>query len=263
MNREQEKEREGDVVIGRGWIKLHRCLKDKAIFDNEKLLKVFIWCLLKATHKPHEQLVGRQKVLLQSGQFVTGRNKAGAELGMPPSTTWEYLKLLESNSSINIKSNNKFSVVTVENWGLYQSEEENSDNRTDSKSTSNRHQIDTNKNENKEKKRDIVDSKESLIVHKEIINYLNLKAGTRYRPSTKATQKHINARLNEGFTLDDFKTVIDVKVDDWLSDKKMNIYLRPETLFSPKFESYLNQSQINGSNSDEIVTNDDGSFSLR
>ena len=252
-------EREGDRVTESGWIKLHRCLKDKAIFDNEKLLKVFIWCLLKATHKPHEQLIGRQKVLLQSGEFITGRNKAGAELNMPPTTAWEYLKLLEANSSIDIKSNNKFSVVTIENWELYQADDKNSD----SKSTANRQQIDTNKNDKNEKNKNIVESKENLTLHKEIINYLNLKAGTRYRPSTKATQKHINARLNEGFTLDDFKTVIDVKVDDWLDDKKMSMYLRPETLFGTKFESYLNQSQVNGSNSDEFIDNNDGSFTLR
>lgn len=129
-----------------GWIKLHREIKDKAIFDNEKLLKTFIWCLLKATHAEHEQLIGRQKVPLKPGQFVTGRNKAGAELNMPPSTAWEYLKILESNKSINIKSNNKFSVVSVENWGLYQSEDEKSDNKPNNKSTTNRQQIDTNKN---------------------------------------------------------------------------------------------------------------------
>ncbi|MBU5312313.1 hypothetical protein KQI38_09755 [Tissierella carlieri] len=134
-----------------GWIKLHREIKDKAIFDNEKLLKTFIWCLLKATHTEHEQLIGRQKVPLKSGQFVTGRNKASTELNMSPSTTWEYLKILESNKSINIKSNNKFSIISIENWGLYQSEDEKTDSKpngkSDIKSTPSQQQIDTNKND--------------------------------------------------------------------------------------------------------------------
>ena len=77
---------------------------------------------------------------------------------------------------------------------------------------------------------------------KEIVAYLNEKVQpTRpYRATTKATQKHINARLSEGYTLDDFKVVIDKKVDDW-KGTEMEQYLRPETLFCAKhFESYLN-----------------------
>jgi uncharacterized phage protein (TIGR02220 family) len=70
---------------------------------------------------------------------------------------------------------------------------------------------------------------------------LNSKCGTKYKSSSKKTQNLIKARFNEGFTLDDFKTVIDKKSSDWFNDNKMNQYLRPETLFGTKFESYLNQ----------------------
>src|SRR5690554_3000045 len=93
-----------------GWIKLHRSLLDKAVFHNEKLLKVFIWCTLKATHEEYDQLVGRQIVHLMPGQFVTGRHKASEELRLKPTTTWDYLKVLESNNTIDIKSDSKFSV---------------------------------------------------------------------------------------------------------------------------------------------------------
>ncbi|KIL72368.1 conserved phage C-terminal domain-containing protein [Bacillus badius] len=75
----------------------------------------------------------------------------------------------------------------------------------------------------------------------DIVDYLNEKAGTKYRASSKKTQNLIKARFNEGFTLDDFKTVIDKKTAEWLTDQKMNQYLRPETLFGTKFEAYLNQ----------------------
>lgn len=76
---------------------------------------------------------------------------------------------------------------------------------------------------------------------REIVSYLNEKIGSRYRPGTEATKKHINARLNEGFTVDDCKTVIDIKADEWLGNKDMKKYLRPQTLFGTNFESYLNQ----------------------
>lgn len=76
---------------------------------------------------------------------------------------------------------------------------------------------------------------------KEIIEYFNAKLGTRYRPTSKDTIEHINARLKEGWSLDDFRTVIDNKVDEWSSDPKTAGWLRPKTLFSGNFESYLNR----------------------
>ena len=72
-----------------------------------------------------------------------------------------------------------------------------------------------------------------------VIDYLNTKAGRSYKPTSKPTVKHINARLSEGFTLDDFKTVIDFKVSKWRGDPEWEQYLRPDTLFGTKFESYL------------------------
>lgn len=77
-------------------------------------------------------------------------------------------------------------------------------------------------------------------IYVEIVDYLNAKAGTRYKASTSSTRKHIKARLDEGFTINDFKTVIDKKCSEWLSNSKMEQYLRPETLFGTKFEGYLN-----------------------
>lgn len=74
----------------------------------------------------------------------------------------------------------------------------------------------------------------------EIIKYLNEKAGKAYRPNTSKTKTFISARLKEGFTVDDFKTVIDKKCADWMNSE-WDKYLRPETLFSPKFEGYLNE----------------------
>lgn len=73
-----------------------------------------------------------------------------------------------------------------------------------------------------------------------IIAHLNTRAGTNYRATSKATQEHIKARLSEGYTVEDFYTVIDKKCEEWLGTK-MEQYLRPSTLFNrEKFESYLN-----------------------
>lgn len=74
----------------------------------------------------------------------------------------------------------------------------------------------------------------------EIVDYMNQKLGTHYKPKSKSTQKHIVARIKEGFTFEDFQTVIDKKSDQWLNTE-MAKYLRPETLFGTKFEGYLNE----------------------
>lgn len=79
---------------------------------------------------------------------------------------------------------------------------------------------------------------------KDIINYLNNKTNSKYKYSTKSTQNKINARLNEGYKLDDFIAVIDKKYSEW-HGTEFEIYLRPETLFGNKFESYLNQRTEN------------------
>lgn len=80
------------------------------------------------------------------------------------------------------------------------------------------------------------------IPYKEIVSYLNNKTGKNYKPTSKKTQSLIKSRYNEGFTLSDFKRVIDNKVNDWIDNSEMNKYLRPETLFSNKFEGYLNET---------------------
>lgn len=73
-----------------------------------------------------------------------------------------------------------------------------------------------------------------------IVDFLNEKAGTAYKATSKKTQSLINARISEGFSLDDFKRVIENMCAEWLGNDKMQPYLRPETLFGTKFESYLN-----------------------
>lgn len=85
---------------------------------------------------------------------------------------------------------------------------------------------------------------------KEIISYLNAKTESSYKASSKKTISFITARFNDGFTVDDFKTVIDKKTAEWIDDPKMNKFLRPETLFGTKFEGYLNQKvgKENGEN---------------
>lgn len=126
----------------KSYIKLFRKLLNSPIFENEKALKIWIWCLLKATHKERLQLVGQQEVNLEKGQFVFGRKKASEELKMSESTIYKYIKLLEKLQMISVNSNNKFSVITVEKWEEYQVKELKDNNKV----TTKEQQKNTNKN---------------------------------------------------------------------------------------------------------------------
>lgn len=99
-----------------------------------------------------------------------------------------------------------------------------------------------------QKKEERIETEESIYIveqsptecpFKEIIEFLNERTGKNYKYSAKATQRHIKARFEEGFSLEDFKRVIDWKSSEWLGTD-MEKYLRPETLFGTKFEGYLN-----------------------
>lgn len=79
-------------------------------------------------------------------------------------------------------------------------------------------------------------------VYDEIIKYLNDKTGSHFKPTSKSTQRLINGRLSENYTIEDFKYVIDVKTNEWKDNTKMSKYLTPDTLFNAsKFEKYRNQ----------------------
>ena len=83
-------------------------------------------------------------------------------------------------------------------------------------------------------------SNSNLDIIKNIVSYLNDKTKSKFKYTTKSTQTKINARLNEGYNLNDFIAVIDKKYDEWFGTE-FEQYLCPDTLFGTKFEKYLNQ----------------------
>lgn len=92
------------------------------------------------------------------------------------------------------------------------------------------------------------------IPYKWIINYLNETLGKRYNHKTKKYRKLIRARWNEGFRIEDFKKVVDIKKKEWLGNIEMEKYLRPQTLFNNKMDWYLNQA-IKGETKEKDFSN--------
>lgn len=96
--------------------------------------------------------------------------------------------------------------------------------------------LQTNKTDNNE----IDNNNNKLLICKEIISYLNLKAKKNFKVDTASHQKFIKARLKEGYVLEDFKKVVDIMVAKW-KGTEYEQYLQPQTLFGNKMDNYLNQ----------------------
>lgn len=154
-------------------------------------------------------------------------------------TTYKIAKIQQLNNNnltINQQQSNNQNIVTKPFTDVEQQQSNNN-------LTTNQQLINNPINEKeKEKEKDILSLKKELVSRAEIIDYLNDKTGKHYKPNTSKTKTVIEARIKEGFTLEDFKTVIDNKTKQWLGGS-YDKYLRPETLFGSKFEGYLNESK--------------------
>jgi hypothetical protein len=113
-----------------GWVKLWRSSLENGWLRNHKLWVFWSYCLLKASHKEHKVIVGNQQVTLQPGQFIFGRKVAAQETGLSERNIRTNIDVLRNLQNMTIKTTNKFSVITIVNWGSYQQEPERMTNKT-------------------------------------------------------------------------------------------------------------------------------------
>lgn len=141
----------------KGYVLFYRDIMNHAIFTDPYLYKLFSYCIFKASHRDREVLIDNNVINIKKGQFVWGRKVATNELNLnsPPKyqlseSTWERkLKTLEKLSIINRKTNNKYTVVTIENWEVYQTTKQQSEQQNEqemnSKRTADEQQMNTDK----------------------------------------------------------------------------------------------------------------------
>jgi hypothetical protein len=121
-----------------GWIKLHRQLIERGWLKNPKLLTFWIYCLLKATHQPVKAKVGYQEVDLEAGQFIFGLRKASDESFLSVRTIRTCLDFLRKAGNLTIKTTNRFSIISIINWELYQGDNSANDTQSDKQTTNKR-----------------------------------------------------------------------------------------------------------------------------
>ncbi len=244
------------------WIKI-----TTDIFDDEKVLMIetmpsadsilVIWFKLLA-------FAGKQNndgVFLMSNRIAYTDEMLAAIFRRDVNVVRLALKTFEQFGMIEIIEN----VITIPNWNKHQTldayeKKKERDRLYRAERRANQRALiaqssDRSSDKSSDRSSDVVvsDIEEEKELDKEekiyssIVSYLNEKAGTKYKPTTAKTKTAIHARLSDGFTFDDFKTVIDKKCAEW-TGTEFEKYLRPETLFGNKFEGYLNAKVTNGRN---------------
>jgi hypothetical protein len=145
--------------MDQGYVKLWRKSLDSQVFQNDELWKLWCLCLMKANHK--ENFVGIDGIIepikVSPGQFITGRFSlhkdyyGTSKKNKSPLTVWRWLLKLEKMENLNIKTNNKYSIVSIINWPTYQSKantfEQQNEQQMNNRRTTDEQQMNTNKND--------------------------------------------------------------------------------------------------------------------
>ncbi len=134
-----------------GWIKIHRKILSKSWWSKPKYVHLWIHLLLKANHSPKEFLWNGKEILIQRGQFITGRKELSNETGISQTTIENILKTFEIGQQIGQQKTNKYRLITVINYCEYQDVGQDIGQQADNKRTTNGQQMDTNKNDKNDK----------------------------------------------------------------------------------------------------------------
>ena len=200
-------------------------------------LAVWIYLLLNANSFPKEEMFNNERIIVKPGQMIRGRKMISSKIMVQESKVERILKLFKNEQQIEQVSSSKNRLITVLNWSSYQKNEQRNGQQVNNERTTSEQQVNTNKNNKKDKKDKNKDSFKDIV--EKSIEYLNIQTGHNFKP-TEANTRHLMARINEGYTLKQIMTVIRNKTVEWEEDEKMKKFLRPETLFGTKFDSYLN-----------------------
>lgn len=230
-----------------GWIKLHRKILDHPIvFKDPDHFAVWMYLLLNATHTNYDVVFKNKRITLNPGQLITGRKSIARQTKVNESKVQRILKTFEIEQQIEQQTSNSNRLVSILNWGSYQNNEQQIEQQVNNEWTTSEQRVNTNKNVKKVEK---VKNVKEEDIYSPIVEHLNSAANKNFKSNAKGTREFINARTKEGYTLEDFKEVINKKVKEW-SNTDMEKYLRPSTLFNAtKFESYLNEGgKFSGTN---------------
>lgn len=222
-----------------GWIKLYRQLQECPIWYGERFSKGQAWVdlLMLANHSDKKIVFNGEFITIQRGQYLTSMIKLSEKWKWNRKTVSSFLKFLENDKMITKVTDNTKTLITIVNYGIYQSENENAgqpinqpngqpigqqqDNQTDNL-------LDTNKNDkNDEEKEEIIITESGIINHSDIQSILNtwneleqygIKAVKKLKNTTERYDR-LSARIKEYGIADVLAAIENIKQSDFLQGK--------------------------------------------
>ena len=228
--------------MSNGYVKIFRKVLDNPNASNHLFLAVWSYLLLKASHKPYVMRIAGEDRVLNPGDLVCSCRKVAEFFNINKDTVNNIFNTMEKDSMIRRKMYARKTVISVLNWSSYQ---ENPDTSRDispdalpdtspdtNKKKEERRKIDDRvKNQNASSEKD----KEALKLSKEVMAQFNQRAGKAFKDHAGSEHiKHIRARLNEGYTVEELIEVIDHKVKELKGTENEAKWLNPTTMFRNK-----------------------------
>lgn len=235
-----------------GWISLHRKLQEHEIYADPYMLKLWIHCLLKASHKERNQLVGNQVVNLEVGQFITGRKALANEFNkgakdnhiISESTLWRWLLLFEQLQMLNIKKTTKYSVVTVVNWREYQGIEQQINNKW----TADEQQMDNSRTTSEQQMDNIRTANEQQMNTNNNVNNLNNDNNynnVNYENNANKRERPTDKDLKDSFSAPSIINSVDREKEEQIKEEKKEKTVVGLPVHSPVDSNGLEKPSLN------------------
>ncbi len=227
-----------------GWVKLHRKILDNPIFKNDKLFRVFMYLLLKASHTERDQLIGDSIVRLKVGQWATGRKAISRDTGLTEQNVRTAICKLEKLGILTIKVTVKYSVFSIANWNNHQQDNQQVTNK---QPTSNQ-QVTTNNNVKNEKNDN---KKDFSVITDGFEHWWNLYPSSRRKNKKGCLAKFkVKCKNLNDDQIEELVNVISLDIQKRISTVKESARVKRTTeaeefVFMPMTEPYLNQERWN------------------
>ena len=228
-----------------GWIKIHKSIMNHWLWEDPFFVKAWLDLLMCVNYEDKRILFDKKMMIVRKGQLVTSIRKLATRWGCSKERVAKTLKLFEMDDMITIDKDNRRTLLTVVNYEVYQNTRDTNEDTIEDTDKDTGRDANSPQHKNIKNIKDIKEKKTNTYADQitQIFDYLNEKTGKHYTGRSDAQKKYIVARLKEGYTVEEFKRVIDNKCAAWLRDPERCVYLRPETLFGTKFETYLNDTE--------------------
>lgn len=210
-----------------GYVKLHRKLLDNSLLWDGDALRLFIYLLLRANHQGKQIMFNNQTIDLKRGELVAGRNVISADLAMNPSQVYKKMEILKKRGILSVKSNNRFSLITIVNYTKYQDKLIKCNSQSNSQVTATEQPSNTNKNVKNERMKELNTAE---------------TAGIKNHPYLEKFKKP--SRLNSS------KQLLAAEVWEWLFRPKSLPYAAILKIINQKGEQFVRETWSEGRQSE-------------